>query len=211
MDRFTERPVGPRGRDAKTCSISEAKIRCASRRSKRKSAGASPVKLQWKSPKPDTLEMGVPLKDAAPGPVTIDIHQFGLGKPDKLTLIAYSEAASLERLKLSAGDSQAALTGNRLDEVAKVSLDGIDWTPAELKRVQDQDQLQMKADRATDGLEPGKHYTAKVELRDGRELKVPVSVDPPRPEVTLLSKGTQDEASVDPSPVHLGKPQRSSG
>ena len=170
------------------------------------SAGASPVKIQWKSPKPDTLEMGVPLKDAAPGPVTIDIQQFGLGKPDKLTLIAYSEAASLERLKLSAGDSQAALTGNRLDEVAKVSLDGIDWTPTELKRVQDQDQLQLKADRATDGLEPSKHYTAKVELRDGRELKVPVSVDPPRPEVTLLSKGTQDEASVDPSPVHLGSP-----
>jgi hypothetical protein len=33
-----------------------------------------------------------------------------------------------------------------------------------------------------------------------------VSVDPPRPEVTLLSKGTQDEASADPSPVHLGSP-----
>ncbi|MGA8090654.1 MAG: hypothetical protein WCA10_25490 [Terracidiphilus sp.] len=170
------------------------------------STGASPVKIQWKSPKPDTLEMGVPLKDAAPGPVAINIQQYGLGKPDKITLMAYSEAASLDRLKLSAGDDDAALTGNRLDEVAKVSLNGIDWTPVGLKRVQDQDQLQMKADRATDHLEPGKHYSAKVELRDGRELKVPVSVDPPRPEVTLLSKGTQDEASADPSPVHLGSP-----
>ena len=55
-------------------------------------------------------------------------------------------------------------------------------------------------------MKPGKRYTAKVELRDGRELKVPVSVDPPRPEVTLFSKGTQDEASADPSPVHLGSP-----
>jgi len=170
------------------------------------STGASPVKLQWKAPRPDALEMGVPLKDAAPGPVTINIDQYGLGTPDKLTLTAYSEAASLERLMLSAGDSAAVLTGNRLDEVAKVSLNGIDWVPVNLKRVQDQDQLQLKADRATDKFEPGKHYTAKVELRDGRELKVPVSVDPPRPEVALLSKGTQDEASTDPSPVHLGSP-----
>ena len=168
------------------------------------SSGAGPVKLQWKSPKPGTLEMGVPLKDAAPGPVAINIAQYGLGKPDKITLTAYSEAASLERLSLSAGDDAAALTGNRLDEVAKVSLDGIVWTPVDLKRVQDQDQLKMKADRATDKFDPAKHYTAKVQLRDGRELKVPVSVDPPRPEVTLLSKGTQDEASADPSPVHLG-------
>ncbi len=170
------------------------------------STGANPVAIQWKSPKPDAFEMGVPLKDAAPGPVTINIHQYGLDKPDKITLMAYSEAASLVRLKLSAGDSNASLTGNRLDEVAKVSLNSIDWTPADLKRVQDQDQLQMKADKATDNLEPGKRYIAKVELRDGRELKVPVSVDPPRPEVTLLSKGTQDEASADPSPVHLGSP-----
>ena len=170
------------------------------------STGASPVKLEWKSPKPGALDVGVPLKNASPGPVAIRIHQYGLSKPDDLTLTAYSEAASLDRLKLSAGDGEAALTGNRLDEVAKVSLNGIDWTPVDLKRVQDQDLLQMKANKSTDVLDPGKHYSAKVELRDGRELKVPVSVDPPRPEVTLLSKGTQDEASADPSPVHLGSP-----
>ena len=171
-----------------------------------KSNGASSVELEWKSPKPDTLEMSVPLKSAAPGPVAIDIHQYGLSQPDKLTLMAYSEAASLERLRLSTGDAEAALTGNRLDEVAKASLDGIVWTPVDLKRVQDQDQLKLKTDSDTSGLERGKRYTAKVELRDGRELKVPVVVDAPRPQVTLLSKGTQDEASADPSPVHLGSP-----
>jgi hypothetical protein len=168
--------------------------------------GASAVELQWKSPKPDVLEVGVPLKDAAPGPVTINIHQYGLEKPDKLTLMAYSEAASLERLRLSVGDSEAALTGNRLDEVAKVSLNGLDWIPAGLKRVQDLDQLAMKTAGDTSRLEAGKRYTAKVELRDRRELKVPVSVEPPRPEVTLLSKGTQDDQSAEPSPVRLGSP-----
>ena len=170
------------------------------------STGASPVELKWKSPKPDALELGVPLKDAAPGPVTINIHQYGVDKPDKLTLMAYSEAASLERMKFSVGDTEAALIGNRLDEVAKVSLNGIEWTPEHLKRVEDQDRLEMKANASTEGLEAGKHYTAKVQLRDSRELKVPVTVDLPRPQVTLLSKGTQDEQSADPSPVHLGSP-----
>lgn len=170
-------------------------------------AGSSkPVEVKWKSTKQDALEFGVPLQDAEPGQVTINIHQYGLDKPDKLTLTAYSEAASLERLRLSAGDQQATLTGNRLDEVAKVSLNNIQWTPADLKRVQDQDNLNLKADGDTSRLEPGRRYTAKVQLRDGRELKVPVTVETERPQVMLLSKGTQDEESADASPVHLGSP-----
>lgn len=167
---------------------------------------AKPLEVKWKSTKQDALEFGVPLQDAEPGPVAINIHQYGLEKPDKLTLTAYSEAASLERLRLSAGDQEATLSGNRLDEVAKVSLNNIEWTPADLKRVQDQDNLELKANNDTSGLDPGKRYTAKVRLRDGRELKVPVSVETQRPQVALLSKGTQDEAAADASPVHLGSP-----
>ena len=45
----------------------------------------------------------MPLKDAAPGPVALEIRQFGMENPDKLTLQAYSEAASLERLTVSCG------------------------------------------------------------------------------------------------------------
>jgi len=169
-------------------------------------AGGSELPVQWKSPKPEMLEFAVPLKDAKPGEVSINIHQYGLEKPDELKLMAYSEAASLDRLSLSAGDQQAMLTGNRLDEVAKVSFNGIEWIPADLRRVQDVDQLTLKATKTTDTLEPGKRYSAKVELRDGRDLKVPVTVERPRPQVTLLSKGTQEETSSDPSPVHLGSP-----
>jgi hypothetical protein len=168
------------------------------------STGGSPLDLPWKTPKPETLELAVPLRDAAPGPVTVEIKQFGLENPDKLTLTAYSEAASLERLTLSSGEGQAVLTGTRLDEVAKASLNGILWTPAALKRVQDIDRLELVTESPTSRLEPGKRYVARVELRDGRELKAPVTVTQPRPEVTLLSKGTQDEASADPSPVRLG-------
>jgi len=169
-------------------------------------AAGTPLKLTWKSPKPDQLEIAVPLKDAAPGPVNLEIYQFGLEKPDHLTLKAYAEAAALDRLTLSAGDAEALLKGNRLDEVATVTLDGITWTPAALSRVQDSDQLAMHADRSTAGLEPGKRAFAGVLLQDGRQLRVPISVDPPRPQVTLLSKGIQDDASATPSPVHLSSP-----
>jgi hypothetical protein len=170
------------------------------------SEGANPLTLTWKAPKPDVLEVAVPLKDAAPGPVTLEIQQFGLEKPDKLILMAYSEAASLERLTLSTGDLEAALTGTRLDEVARVSLNGIVWNPVALKRVQDIDRLGLKAESPTTGLEPGKRYSASVRLRDGRELRVPVTVEPSKPQVTLLSKGIQDQAAAEPSPVHLGSP-----
>jgi hypothetical protein len=161
-------------------------------------------KLVWKSLKPETMEVSVPMKDAAPGQVVIDVFQFGLDKPDSLVLKAYMEAASLDRISLSVGDQQATLTGTRLDEVASAELNDIVWTPATLSRVQDSDQLLLTASASTAKLEPGKHYAAKVELRDGRSLKTPVLVAPARPQVILLSKGVQDEPAAAPSPVHLG-------
>ncbi len=164
----------------------------------------SPVKLVWKSSKPEQLEVSVPMKDASPGPVNLDIYQSGLEKPDHLELKTYAEAAALDRLTLSVGDTMAFLRGNRLDEVAKVSMGPITWTPATLSRVQDSDQLEMNTAGSTAGLEPGKPAFAAVQLEDGRLLKVPVKVEPPRPQVTLLSKATQNNFSAAPSPVHLG-------
>jgi hypothetical protein len=166
---------------------------------------ADPLKLTWKSPKPETLEVAVPMKDASPGPVTINIFQFGLEKPDTLKLNAYAEAASLDRLTLSAGDAEALLKGTRLDEVAKVTVAGVTWTPGTLTREEDVDNLKLSAADSTAGLEPGKAYLANVDLRDGRHLKAPVTVNPPRPQVELLSKGIQDNAT-DASPVRLGSP-----
>jgi hypothetical protein len=169
-------------------------------------AAGSPLKLAWKAPMPLQLEVAVPMKDASPGPVTLEIYQFGLEKPDRLPLTAYAEAAVLDHLTLSAGDTQAQLKGNRLDEVAKASLDSITWNPAGLTREQDFDQLNLSTGNPTAALVPGKRYFASVLLQDGRLLRVPVSVKPPRPRVTLLSKGAQDEVSATPSPVHLGSP-----
>jgi hypothetical protein len=130
---------------------------------------------------------------------------MGAEEPDKLPLKAYAEAASLDRLTLSAGD-QASLRGNRLDEVAKAELEGIELKPGKLSRVEDFDQLEMNAEGSTASLEPGKTYVAKVQLQDGRQLKVPVTVGPPRPQIALLNKGVQEAPSAAPSPVRLGSP-----
>lgn len=168
------------------------------------------AKLSWKSPKPELLEFAVPLKEAAPGTVTIAIHQYGLAQPEELSLKAYAEAASLDHLTLSAGDKAAVLKGKRLDEVESADLAGISFVPAALNRVQDFDQLQMSATGVTATLQPGTSYSAKVTLRDGRTLHVPATVSISRPQVDLLSKGVQHEesdadATVQP-PFRLGSP-----
>ena len=167
-------------------------------------AGKATLELQWKTPKPGALEVTVPLKDASPGPVSVAMYQFGLAQPDRLELEAYDAAASLEGLTLSEGDESALLKGTRLDEVAEAKIDGIELTPSILNRVGDLDELLMTAGGSTARLVPGKRYRAHVDLKDGRVLSAQVTVDPPRPQVTLLSKGVQNDVSAPQPPVQLG-------
>src|SRR5580698_1941545 len=96
----------------------------------------SALPLTWKPQAPDQLVVSMPMSEASPGAVKVEVRQYGLDKPDAISLQAYAEAASLDRLAFNAGDPQAVLTGTRLDEVAKAKLEGITWTPAGLKRVQ---------------------------------------------------------------------------
>jgi hypothetical protein len=173
-------------------------------------------KVSWKSSKAEagkqeskgeSLEVNLFVKSdespASPGMITLAIHQYGLAKPDHVELKTYAEAAALERLTLNAGDTLAILKGKRLDEVASLQLEGTEFTPTALNRVQDSDQLALHTTGATDSLEAGKRYNALVALHDGRTLKVPVTVGPPRPQLHLRTKGVQFDAAA-PSPLHLG-------
>jgi hypothetical protein len=166
-------------------------------------AAGHSLPLAWKPGKPRSIEITVPLKDAAPGPVKIALHQFGLSEPDHLDLVAYEAAASLDRLTLASGDKTALLQGTRLDEVAKAEVNGIPLLPGRLNRVENFDQLQLNAGISTTELAPAKPYTARVELKDGRVLSAPVTVLPPRPQITLLNTGVQNDPAA-PPPVQLG-------
>ena len=191
-----------------TLCVADVEAAFAENHSPETKAEVKPSKLTWKSPKPELIEIAVPLKDAAPGVVTIAIHQYGMAKPDELSLKAYTEAAAIDHLTLSAGDTSAVLKGKRLDEVESADLAGISFAPAALNRVQDFDQLEMSATGITSTLRPGSNYSAKVTLRDGRTLRVPATVGSPRPQVDLLSKGEQHEESggdsTTPVAFHLG-------
>ncbi|MDR3725172.1 MAG: hypothetical protein P4K83_11885 [Terracidiphilus sp.] len=156
----------------------------------------SSLKVTWKSPKPDSLELTVPLKNSTPGQVSFSIFQFGQDKPQTLAVKAYSDAASLDKLLINQGDTEAHLKGTRLDEVAGAELEGIAFKPGELGRVGDSDLLTLKTSNSTVKLTPGKRYTAHVELHDGRTLKVAVVVEPPRPRAILVNKGVQQSGSA---------------
>ena len=163
------------------------------------------VTLAWKSPKPSQLEVTLPLKEAEPGAVNLEIDEFGMDKPDRLKMVAYAAAASLYGLTLNSGDKIALMKGTRLDEVAKAEVSGVTFTPSTLDRVENLDRLQMNSVGSTDSLEAGKSYVALVDLKDGRTLKAPVIVDQPRPKVTLLNEGIQQDGAA-PSPVEMGSP-----
>ena len=165
-----------------------------------------PLKVTWKLLKADELEVEVPLKDEAAGPVVTLVRQSGLGKPDEIPMQTYSEAAHLDRFALNAGDQQGVLTGTRLDDVAGLELDGIHFVPAGLSRTGGKDELRLSASNAAaaTALQVSQKLVAHVALKDGRVLDLDTVVAPPRPRVTLLSKSVQSGPT--PSVIRLGNP-----
>ena len=166
--------------------------------------GDSPSDLPWSKPATGALEVKLPLKNARPGSVSLAVYQYGLSQPDRLHMTAYDVAASLQSLTLSAGDEDATLKGTRLDQVAQARLHDIVFKPATLSRAENLDNLVLKTAAATAGLAPGQSYTAEVDLKDGRHLDAPVTVLPPRPGITLLSKGVQPPDGASLPPVQFG-------
>ena len=131
------------------------------------------------------------------------VKQYGAAKVDEVELRSYSEAASLDKFAINAGDTQATLIGTRLDEVAGGEVNGIHFAPAGLSRVDNKDELRLATDaKDISALHAGDKITAHITLKDGRVLNVETVVDPPRPRVTLLNKTIQPGPT--PSAIRLG-------
>lgn len=162
------------------------------------------LKTTWKALNPDELELELPLKDEQDGAIKVAVKQFGVAKPDVLTLHAYSESARLDHFTLDMGDRVGTLTGARLDEVNGFELSGIHFAPSKLSHASHEDTLSLVASSAvaTAALQPDEKLTAQVALKDGRVLQLQTTVEPPRPKVTLVSKSV--EPGPIPSPIHLG-------
>ena len=164
------------------------------------------LKATQKIVNPDEVQVEIGLKDASPGPLTIRVKQFGLAKPDEVTLHTYSEAARLDSFTIDAGDHQGVLKGSRLDEVAGLEISGIQFAPGELKRVGNADELNATAPESANvgDLHSGAKPAAHVKLKDGRELSVAATVEPPRPALTLISKSIEPDATAASTPIQLG-------
>jgi hypothetical protein len=163
------------------------------------------AKAIWKLSKANELEIKVPLKDAAPGRLTVLLKKHGLTQPDEVSLQAYSEAGHLDDLVIHAGDQQGLLKGTRLDEVAGLEVNGVHFAPAGLARAQQKDELKLLAPSAAPAaaLEPEQKFLARVALKDGRVLELQTTVGAARPKVSLISKSVQAAQGAERSAIRL--------
>jgi hypothetical protein len=161
------------------------------------------LKPTWTALGSGEVELKLALKDEQPGKLAIAIKQFGIA-PDEITVKTYSESASLEKLAIHAGDSQALLTGTRLDEVASLELSSLHFAPAVLARADGKDLLHMAVDSSKEvsALKAGEDATALVTLKDGRTLNLQTTVAAPRPKVSVINKTIQPGPSA--AVIHLG-------
>jgi hypothetical protein len=179
-------------------------------------ASGKKVETKWKpADKPASVEVTVSLKTIDPGALHLAIHQFGEPKPDTVATETFSEPASLTSLELHAGDTTADLTGNSLDQVRQLEINDLVYAPAPPSTPSNQDtaspipapsnpdtnlRLTLPPNAQAPKLRVGERLTARFTLKDGRTLTLPVTVAPPRPSVTLLSKSI---GQVGDSPIHL--------
>jgi hypothetical protein len=162
-------------------------------------------KTGWKLLDASGIQVDLSLKNAEPGTFTLLMKQAGLAKPDEVPVHTYSAAAHLEHFVFHAGDRMGVLQGNHLGEVENLQLKGIHFAPETLSQTGAQEELQLAApnDAALTGLAPGEKLMADVALKDGRLLHLSVTIEPPRPKLTLLSKDVQHDSASDSADLRL--------
>jgi hypothetical protein len=171
---------------------------------------SSNLKIEFKpaptNDQPNLIALTLPLeKDITPGDLHIAIQQFGQPKTDELSTRTFSEPPHVDTAETHAADRTLLLTGARLNEIERVSLGDLVYSPAPPAHESDGAAtdtstsllLSLPADAPAPPTHVGDHLTARIALHDGRSLTVPVTVSAPRPVVTLLSKSSE----VPPSSV----------
>ena len=166
------------------------------------------VDVQWKqSDKASVVDVTLSLKSVDPGSIHLNVRQFGDSDVASVTAQTFSEPAQLASLNFHAGDSNATLSGTSLDQVRQVTVNDVAFnpvgSPAPSSSRNETNQtlsLSLAPNMQAPKLNPGDKITAKVALRDGRNLTVPVNVASSRLELTLLNKNISQSAG---SPIHL--------
>jgi hypothetical protein len=162
----------------------------------------------WKVSAPDEITVTLPLADAQPGALALQVKQYGMKVADVARLQAFAQAGKLESFTLHAGDGAGVLTGSRLDEVAGLTVAGVAFHAGAMTTRSGGDELALIADdpAAAQGLHAGQTATAKVALRDGRNAKLKVAVAAARPQVALIGKTIDGGPPPGAVAVELGDP-----
>ena len=186
--------------------IKSSDVSCVNEIVVRDEAGKE-TSLDWKTLKPDELEVKVPLQNASAGSLKMLVKKFGLSDGDEVPLHTYAEAGRLDFFSLHAGDSEGVLKGTRLDEVTSLEVNGMTFNPENLSRANQQDELRLVSHDplVSAAFDAGVPIAARVTLMDGRALDLNGFVEPQRPKLTLLSKNIQQEASA--PMIRLGNPE----
>ncbi len=169
-----------------------------------KPASGDALTAEWKRTPSGELSVTLPLKTVEPGDVTLQIKQYGAKAIDALPLKAFAQAGRLDDFEVHAGDASGLLKGNRLDEVASLSLGGVAFAPGVLVSAGGSDELTLAAPADdVDKFKTGQTKTAKVTFKDGRTVTLKVKIGPPRPQVALIDKSVQPDAPNTPHPIRL--------
>ena len=145
------------------------------------------------------LEIKLPLESAAPGSLSLRVHQFGTDTVDKVAIIAYSDRTRLQALHMHAGDHTALLTGTGLNEVRSVKFGDTEYKPAAEQGADKELRLlatAAKDDKPRAAASTGATGTAEATLADGRSVPVPYVVDSPRPSVEIHAMSTRLQTST---------------
>jgi hypothetical protein len=171
-----------------------------------KDASGKEVKADWKKVKFNEVEVKLPLQEAKPGSLTLLITQYGATEPQPVQLQAFSEAGHLDGFTFRAGDNQGVLRGSRLDQVASLTMKGVEFTPGKLTSSQGNDQLVMLASNAQPlgALQQGSSVKSHVRLKDGRVFDLDALVVAPRPSVALIGKSVHLSGTSNVSNIQLG-------
>jgi hypothetical protein len=173
-----------------------------------KDPGGKQLKVDWKTTRPDEVEIKLPLQDASPGAMTLLVTQYGNNQPQPISIHTFADAGRIDGFAIHSGDIVGTLKGNRLDEVASLTFKGNVFVPGELTSRQGIDELPMVAQdpQSVLGLKPERGVAVKVSLRDGRVMPLLGSVDTPRPAVALLGMNVQSSPSSHDSNIQLAEP-----
>ncbi len=163
------------------------------------------LKVDWKTTRPDEVEVKLPLQESAPGAMTLLVKQYGAGQPEPVIIHTFADAGRFDGFAMHAGDIVGTLKGSRLDEVMSLSLKGVVFVPGELTTKHGVDELPMIAQepQAAAALKPEHLIAAKVTLRDGRSFPLSGSVDTPRPVASMIGMSVQGSSSSSISNIQL--------